>query len=427
MRSVSFFQLLMVLALACAGSASLQSDAWADEVTDWNLVMQQTVSVAPTNAMEQSRWGAIAQLAVFEAVNSITKDYEPYLGTIDAPAGASPRAAAVTAAHDTLLALRPDSAAALLAAKTASLAAIPDGAAKTAGMTHGENVAAAIILLRANDGAAEAQDVLYEWGTRPGDWQPVNGTTPPPLRPGWGLVKPFGILAGDQFRLPAPPALHTGKYANDYNEVKRLGSVNSPFRPQDRTDVARLFAAATPTQAWNTVARQASQAQGLSLSANARLFALLNMSMADAAISCFDTKYHYNFWRPQAAIRGGATDGNKLTDADANWTPLIPTPPFPSYASGHATLSNAAREVLDRTLGTDGHDVTLTNATLGVTLNYTAWKQITDDVDDARIYGGIHFRFDQERGAKQGSHVGKYVLENYLRPVDEFGEVIHGD
>jgi hypothetical protein len=324
MRRAKFFPLVMLLALASAASAALQSYARADEVTDWNLIMQQTVSVTPTNAPEQSRWGAIAQLAVFEAVNSITKDYEPYLGTIEAPAGASPQAAAVTAAHDALLALRPGSAATLLAAKTASLAAIPDSAAKTAGIVHGESVAAAIILLRADDGAAGAQDVPYEWGTGPGDWQPVNGTTPPPLRPGWGLVTPFGILAGDQFRLRAPPALHTGKYANDYAEVKLLGSANSPFRPQDRTDVARFYAAATPTQAWNTVARQASQAQGLTLAQNARLFALLNMAMADGAISSFDTKYHYGFWRPQAAIRGGDTDGNKLTEADASWTPLIP-------------------------------------------------------------------------------------------------------
>jgi hypothetical protein len=416
-----------MLALASALSGTIQSSAWADVVTDWNLIMQQTVSVAPTNAMEQSRWGAIMQLAVFEAVNSITKDYEPYLGTIVAPVGASPEAAAIAAAHDTLLALRPGSAATLLAARTASLAAIPDSPAKAAGITHGENVAAAMILLRVDDGAAESQGTPYVWGTDPGDWQPVNGTTPPPLHPGWGFVTPFGILTGDQFRLPAPPALHTGKYANDYSEVKLLGSLNSPFRPQDRTDVARFYAAASPVQTWNPVARQACLAQGRTLSENARLFALLNMAMADGAIASFETKYHYGFWRPMAAIRGGGTDGNHLTVGDATWVPLIATPPFPSYASGHATLSNAAREVLDRSLGKDGHDVTLTNVTLGVTLNYSAWEDITTDIDDARIYGGIHFRFDQEAGGKQGSRVGKYILENYLRPVDEFGEVIEGD
>lgn len=427
MRRSRFYSLFVMLALASALSLLFQSSTWADEVTDWNLIMQQTVSVAPTNAPEQSRWGAITQLAVFEAVNSITKDYEPYLGTIEPPAGASPQAAAIAAAHDTLLALRPDGAAALLAAKTTSLAAIPDSPAKTAGVAHGESVAAAMIASRADDGAADAQTFPYVWGTDPGDWQPVNGTTPAPLRPGWGYVTPFGILDGAQFRLPAPPALHTGKYATDYAEVKLLGSLNIPFRPQDRTDVAKYYAAATPLQAWNTVARQASLAKGLTLSENARLFALLNMAMADGAISSFETKYHYGFWRPQAAIRGGDTDGNQLTVGDASWTPLIATPPFPSYASGHATLSAAAREVLDRSLGKSGHAVTLTNATLGVTLHYSAWKEITDDIDDARIYGGIHFRFDQEGGAKQGSHVGKYILENYLRPVDESGKLRDGD
>jgi hypothetical protein len=222
------------------------------------------------------------------------------------------------------------------------------------------------------------------------------------------------------------PGVHTGKYANDYNEVRLLGSLNSPFRPQDRTDVARFYAATSPVAVFNSAARQASAAQGKSLSANARIFALLAMAMGDASIACWDTKYHYNFWRPRTAIRNGDLDGNAGTDRDANWEPLITTPGHPSYASGHATVSGSAVAVLERAFGEDGLAITLTNPALpvppgqqAIVLNYTAWDEITDDIDDARVYGGIHFRFDQEAGGRQGRAVGHYILRNYLRWVDE--------
>jgi hypothetical protein len=407
--------LVLVLPLAMSLAPSITSSARADAVTDWNVIMQATVSVAPTNAVIQTRWGAIVQLAVFEAVNAIEGDYEPYLGgLIVAPAGASPDAAAIAAAYRTLVTLRPASAPALDVLRAASLAAIPDGQAKDDGIAVGENAAGAMLLLRADDGSDDI--VPYTPGVEPGDWKPTPPTGAPAFLPGWGLVTPFGLADGSQFRLPPPPALHTGKYANDYNEVKLLGSLVSPFRPQDRTDVAKFYAAASPVQVFNSAARQASAAQGKSLAENARIFALLAMAMGDAAISCWDTKYHYDFWRPVTAIRDGDLDGNRHTDRDPDWLPLITTPPFPGYPSGHATVSGAARAVLERAFGKDGHAVTLTHpGAPGIVLNYTAWDEITDDVDDARIYGGIHFRFDQEAGARQGRHVGSYILRNYLR------------
>ena len=405
-----------VLAIALAGA--VPSTVRADTVTEWNAIMQATVSVAPTNPNVQTRWGAIVQLAVFEAVNAIKGDYEPYLGTIDAPAWASPDAAVIAAAHRTLVTLRPDSAAALDALRATSLAAIPDGPAKDAGIAVGEDAAAAMLLLRANDGWDDP--VTYTPGTMPGDWQPTPPAFAAAFLPAWGEVTPFGLESGSQFRPPPPPALRSGRYAKDYNEVMLVGRVDSPFRPQDRTDVARFYAAASPVQVFNSAARQVSAAQGMTLSENARIFALLGMAMGDAAIACWDTKYHYNFWRPVTAIRAGDLDGNKKTVADPDWLPLIATPAFPSYASGHATVSGAARRVLERAFGKRGHEITLTTPTLpAVVLDYTALDQITDDIDDARIYGGIHFRFDQEVGARQGKHVGSYILENYLRPVDD--------
>jgi hypothetical protein len=233
-------------------------------------------------------------------------------------------------------------------------------------------------------------------------------------------VTPFGLTEASQFRLPPPPALQTGKYAMDYLEVLRVGRVDSPFRPQDRTDVARFYAAATPVQVWNSAARQASAAQGQTLSENARIFALLAMAMCDGSIAVFETKYLYNSWRPVTAIRNGGIDGNALTDADPDWLPLIATPAFPGYASAHATLSGAARVVLEQAFGKNGLAITLTHpGAPGIVLDYSAWDEITDDIDDARVYGGIHFRFDQEAGAHQGRKVGAYILENYLRSLED--------
>jgi hypothetical protein len=300
--------------------------------------------------------------------------------------------------------------------RVTALAAIPGGPEKEAGIDAGEAAAAAMLLLRADDGSDEAATKPYTPGTAPGDWQKTPPAFAPALLPGWGDVTPFGLESGSQYRLSAPPALHTGKYANDYNEVKLLGRFDSPFRPSDRTDVARFYAVASPVQVWNSAARQASAAQGKALSENARILALLAMAMADASIAQWDTKYHYNLWRPVTAIQNGDLDGNDKTDRDPDWLPLITTPAHPSYASGHATVSGAARAVLEHAFGKHGNDVMLTHPGVpGVVLEYSAWDEITDDIDDARVYGGIHFRFDQEAGSHLGRHVGQYILKNHLR------------
>lgn len=421
LQSVELFNCLRkgrVFSLCLAGmlvvGAFAAGPARADKVTEWNAIMQTAVATAPSNPNLQTRWGAIVQLAVYEAVNSITGDYEPYLGTIDAPEGASLDAAVIMAAYDTLAGLRPAVAASLGldVLRDAALAAIEDGDAKQDGIEVGQAAAAAMLALRAGDGWDAP--ATYSQEPAPGIYQPLPGQTA--LLPAWGQVTPFGLFDGSQFRLPAPPKLHTRKYADAYNEVKLLGRIDSAFRPLDRTNVARLYAAASPVQIWNSAARQASAAQELTLSQNARVFACLGMAMADAAFACWDTKYHYNFWRPQAAIRGGDTDGNDQTVADPDWLPLISTPAHPSYASGHATVSGAAATVLRRAFGKDGHAITISHSSVpGVVLNYSSWEQITNDIDDARIYGGIHFRFDQEAGAKQGHAVGAFVLENFLR------------
>jgi hypothetical protein len=318
--------------------------------------------------------------------------------------------------------LYPASNAVLNARLLTSLGAIPDGPAKDAGVAVGQAAAGTMLLLRASDGAAGAQSVPYTPGTNPGDWQPAPPQLTVASQPGWGLVMPFGLAAGSQFRLPPPPPIDSGRYALDYNEVKLVGNTNAgpDIRPQDRTDVARFFSVSSPVQGWNQAARQVSAVQGKTLSENARIFALVAMAICDASIAAYDTKYFYNTWRPMMAIRGGDLDANHKTDTDAGWFPLITTPAFPSYPSAHATLSNAARTVLERVFGKHDLAITLTSPRApGIVLNYTEWKQICEDIDDARVYGGIHFRFEQEAGTHQGQDVGHYILDTQLRPIAE--------
>ena len=392
--------------------------AQADAVLDWNAIMQSTVAAqAP---FPQARFAAIAQLAVFEAVNAITKEYKPYLstGTITAPQGASADAAAVAAAHVVLKTNFPAAAAMLDALRASSLAAIPDGPAKSAGIGVGEAAAAAVMAARNNDGSSPAAFYLPILST-PGEWQITAGCTPAGgAFYQWRNVKPFGLRSAAQFQLDEPPALKSARYARDYNEVKSVGAANSTVRPRDRTDVARYYAATSPVGVWNPVARQLSVTAGDSLSENARAFALLNMTLSDAAVATFDTKYKYTAWRPETAILMAQTDGNDATEADSSFTPLIVAPCFPGYPSAHATLSYSAREVLERLYNPRRRSLILSNpAVPGITLRYTRLKEITEDIDDARVYGGIHFRFEQEAGADLGRRVGEYLYKNVIGPA----------
>ena len=386
----------------------------ADAVVDWNRIMITTI--AGQNPFAQARFAAITQLAVFEAVNACTHLYEPYLGTVHAPAGASAEAAAVAAAHGVLRNYFPSAAAALDAARAGSLAAIPDGQAKYDGLAVGEAAAAALILARANDGSTPPATFLPV-SSEPGIWQP----TPPAFGPGtllhWRNLALFGLNRSDQFRSDPPPSLTSERYAIDYQEVMRLGSADSAERPQDRTDVARFFATASAVYAWNTAAQQVSDASGLSVAEEARAFALLNMAISDALVASLDTKYYYVLWRPVTAIRAGDLDNNPETPGDTGWSSLISTPTFPSYPSAHASASYAARRVVE-SLFDNEHAFMLTHpAVAGVTLRYTTFRDLTEDIDDARVYGGIHFRFDQQAGGRQGRQVGRFIYEHLLRAV----------
>jgi hypothetical protein len=408
----------LVTLLACSPIA-----ARADVVLDWNAIAVNTLIAQGQSPFAQARFMSITQLAVFEAVNAITGEYQPYLGTVVAPAGASADAAAVAAAYAVLKNYFP-AAANLDPAYAASLAAIPNGAGKDSGVATGQAAAAQMIALRTGDGSSPAQFSLPA-SIDPGVWQLTPSC---PAAGGvnfqWQNVTPFGVASApgsqawiDQFAPPPPPSLTSWRYTHDYDEVMRVGNVSSDLtqRPQDRADVARFYAASSTSLVFNLAARQIATARGDSLSANARVLALLNIASSDSLVVSFWTKYHYKFWRPETAIHEGSVDGNPQTDGDITFVPYILTPCFPSYPSNHASASNGAAEILRRAYGAGGHAITMANpAVPGVTFEYTRFKEMIDDISDARVYGGIHFRFDQVAGEDVGRAVASYVYAHNL-------------
>ena len=407
-----------IAALSVSTAATAQVDisnvARTDVVLDWNAITMRAVGAQ--NGVEQVRLAAIAHLAMFEAVNAIEGHFAPYLGTVVAPADASPEAAAVAAAHAVLSYYVPDQATDLDAERVRSLAGIPDGRRKKRGIAVGEAAANALILHRINDGSGPAEFYQPQSGD-PGQWQLTPGCPPQGgLFLHWRQLSPFGIERADQFQADPPPPLTGKRFSRDFNEVKALGAVDSLERPPDRSDVARFFAAVPSQAAWNPIARQIAARSRRALSDDARLFALLNMAMNDALIAVIESKYRYPWWRPETAIRAGDTDGNPATEPDPGFQPFIPTPCHPSYPSAHASASRAAREVLEHLFGDKRHSVVLSTAALPtVELRYTRLRQVTRDIDDARIYGGVHFRFDQQTGSRQGQRVGAYIVAHKLR------------
>jgi hypothetical protein len=396
--------------------------ARADAVLDWNAIAMNTIGGSGENPFAQARHEAIVQLAVFEAVNAIQGDYEPYLGSITAPPGASADAAAIQAAYRVLATYFPGNASMLGIERANSLAQIADGQAKNDGIATGEAAALAMIALRVNDGSSPPQFKIPGPHV-PGEYQAtpscpiVNGVAVGTLLQ-WQYVTPFGIPSVQEFLLDPPPALTSNRYAKSYDEVMTFGDVASTERPPDRTDVARFYAVTGPNLVFNQAARQIAEAEGHSLSENAQALSLINMAINDSLVASFFNKYHYNFWRPETAIRAGDTDGNRKTDPDTSYAPLIVTPCFPSYPSNHGSGSNGAAEVLRRLYGEAGHSITISNpAVPDVVYNYTRFKEITDDISDARVYGGIHFRFDQVAGERLGRAVGTAVYKNNLRSV----------
>ena len=432
---MSSFQRLMVCASSVLlGAARLSA---ADVVVDWNNVLLDTIRATGGPPCPISRAQALVHAAIYDAVNSIDRRHEPYLDFVSAPVGASADAAAAAAAHRVLTTLFPARAAVYDAALTASLATVPDGANETAGVTLGRAVADALLSERATDGTQA--NPPYIIGTNPGDWRPTfPDNTSPPFNCGWGNTVPWTMLAGDQFRPSGPlgfrkmnSLLSSRGYADQVNEIKAIGSLNSTVRTAEQTRIAFFWAndlngTYKPPGHLNAITQVVSRDRRLSMIENARLFALINLAMGDAGVVAWDAKYDTNIdlWRPISAIRLADTDGNSRTTADPNWEPLNPfSPPFPAYISGHATFSAAHAAVMAGYFGTDRVTFTITTddpyyARLGGgSRTYRKFSDAAWENAFSRLYLGVHYRFDATDGNRAGTDLGKYVVRNYLRPI----------
>lgn len=404
-----------VLAAAVAGPW-----ATADVVTDWNEVLLQAIRDSSTPPPKATRAMAIVHVSIYDAVNGLDPKYEPYYVTDAGPAGASAEAAAASAAHTALVALYPDLSDDFDAALDTSLAAIADGTAKDDGVAWGMDVADKILALRENDHSTDV--VPYTAGTTPDEWQPTPPAFAAALLPQWPYVDCWTLSIGSQLRQSGPPLVTTRRFTDAFNETKALGAKTGSTRTAEQSEIALFWAdgagTETPPGHWNTIARGVSAEKSLTLQQNARLFALLNIAEADAAICSWDNKYAYDNVRPVTAIRNAADDGNDATEADETWESFIVTPPFPSYTSGHSTFSSTGATVLANFFGTDAIAFTTSSDALpGVERSFDGFWAAAEEAGISRIYGGIHWNYDNEDGLATGAELGDYVAKNFLRAL----------
>ncbi len=400
----------------------LPPDVTPDMAIQWNRIAQQAIASDASNAEFASRALTIESLAVYDAVNAIN-GRAGYLTRHAAPAGADARTAAAQAAHDALAALYPAQRLAFDALLAQSLAPLPDGQGKIDGVALGSTIAAEILTLRARDGWNAF--VIDDGSPKPGKWRPTGPAFMPAQNPQWGAVTPFALVSADQFAPAAPPDVSSQAYADAVNEVKALGASNSATRTADQTIIAKFWndgvGTYTPPGQWNSIADQTALAAGGSLSANARLLAELNVAEADAAIAAWSAKFTYDVWRPISAIQFADQAPNTGVQPDANWAPLVNTPNFPSYVSGHSTFSAAAAEILASFFGAD-FSFSYTDPALGslagVTRSFTSFWQAAQEAGQSRVYAGIHYSFDNVAGLALGRQVGDWTLGAFDASVD---------
>jgi len=427
LRLMTLFVLLINAYQATAAGASTSSlpfdaaaasDQVVNPVTQWNKILLAIVRTpnAQPATVHTTHSFAIMHGAIYDAVNAIDAKHAVYrIRLADASPSASKDAAASSAAHDVLINLYPAFRSTLDAELAQSLAEVPDGEDKAEGVRIGATVASRMLQLRANDGA-NAPPIPYVFGSAPGDYQSTPPNFPPqPQFTHWSHVKPFTLPRADQFRPRFPPTLGSEKYANDFNEVKSLGIANSATATADEMLTGRFWNGAIQNY-WNEIAQTASAAHQLSTAQSARLFALLNLSLADSVIAFYDAKYTYNLWRPVTAIRAAGTDGNPETLADANWLPETgKTAPDPSYPGAHAVLSAAAAEVLGSFFEMDRFEFNVTSEVLpGVQRSFASFSAASEEATLSRIFAGQHFRFDLTTGHRLGREVADFIVVNFL-------------
>ncbi len=381
----------------------------ADVVTDCNVQACEVIAGAKIGTPAANRAMALVHTAIYEGVNAITKKYPDGELHLETAPGASVEAAAVAASHDVLAKLLPSQQSVIDEDYKSALAAIPDGAAKTAGIAAGESAAAAVLNLRSNDGAATPES--YRPSTTPGVYVP----TVIPAFPQWPHRKPWLMSDAAQFRPGPPPPLDSPLWARDYREIKAIGAKNSSTRTAEQTDIARFWEATLP-EIYYGVVRSVANQPGRDITQNARLFAAVGEAMDDAIIAVFDAKYFYHFWRPITAIRNGDVDGNDATDRDSSWTPFIETPMHPEYPCAHCIVAGAVGAVLDAEVGNNPvPKLTTTSSTAnGSSRNWTKIDDFVQEVANARIYDGVHYRNSTEVGTSMGIEIGKLAAAKFL-------------
>jgi hypothetical protein len=384
-------------------------------VAEWN---ETAMSLGPTIGTHMaSRILAMMHTAMYDAVMAFEGGYTSYYVSDLPPEGASQRAAAAAAAYHVLYTMYTpdDQRATIQALYDEHLAQIDDGQGKNDGIDFGQNVAQAIMMLRSTDGAMHAMMVAHPDGTEPGEWRRTGSGEP--MAPGWGEVTPWAMISGDQFDQGGPPALNSPEYTAAYNEVLEFGGKDSLTRTVEQSHLAMFWNPHVPAK-WNSLARDIAQREQLSLTDSARLFALLSVTLGDTAISGWNMKYKYSFWRPVTAIQLGDEDTNDLTDGDPLWEPYLMTPPFPEYVSGHSLTCAAAATVLARYLGTDDYNFELRTMGIPEPRTFNSLWQAAEEAGISRIYGGIHFQFANEDGLTAGAALGNYVFDNFFTPND---------
>jgi hypothetical protein len=395
--------------LPAAAAWLLPATAAADAVLEWNQHGVAAVLAARQAPPDGARSMAILHVAIFNAVNALERRYQSYGFEVRAPTGASADAAVASAGRAVLAALFPEQRETLERAYAASLKPLAGTAGVEAGAALGEQAGRHCLALRASDGAGAASS--YRPATAPGVYVP----TTLPVSHDWRQVKPWVMERPSQLRPGPPPALTSAAWARDYNEIKAVGAKNSQARTPAQTEAARFWTA-VGVATWNPVVRALAGAPARSLVDNARLFALVNVAASDAFVAVFDAKYAFNFWRPITAIRNGDRDGNDATSADAGWTPLVETPMHPEYPCAHCITASAIASVLETEFGTGPvAAITMTSATApGVTHRWERIRDYVQEVENARVWGGIHYRSSTEVGDRMGRQIGSLTVTSVM-------------
>ena len=397
--------ILCVAGLTLLGAAD---GAAANAVTEWGA---RAVAMGAEKQVPNTRFSralAMMHVAMFEAVNAIDRRYRPYRLELEGDARASRDAAAGAAAHAVLASIFPDEKSRLDQALQASLAAVADGDAKAKGVELGQKAAAGIIALRTDDGSGTQES--YRPYTAPGVYVP----TALPAESTGGSLKPWVMEKGSQVRPAPPPALDSEVWTRDVNEIRELGSLRSAKRTPEQTEIGRFWFLTGP-RTYTPIVQQVAEAKKLDLVDSARLYALVSLATADSYIAVFDAKYAYNFWRPITAIRNADVTSNAATPRDAAWTPLGATPMHPEYPCAHCIIASTVAEVLQRVGGGEVGELALTSAlTPGVTRRWKRLEDYSNEVADARVYAGFHYRFSNEAAKTMGKKIGELTVTTQL-------------